>query len=147
MPDTQLKRFHLQAKGLDILLEGYNEPVAILERVLTLTGSNLEAAPNAGPSDKPSKNARVVQDATVSIDSYMSEKKPASARKMLEETAKYISDVLGEETFSKERLLEVATSSKYYRRDWRNQNSVNISRMVDAGFLVHLLDGTFRVGD
>ena len=147
MTDTQQTRFRLQTNGLDILLEGYPEPVAILEKILALTGSNIEMESGAGQSVTPSKNVKVKEGALVSIDSYMSEQRPTSARKMLEETAKYISDVLGEETFSKERLLEVATSSKYYRRDWRNQNSVNISRMVDAGFLIHLLDGTFRVGD
>ena len=142
-----MQKFHFRSGGFDLLLEGYDDPVGILERVLEVSNEQdledlIGPAPTSGDTKKSGN-----QVSNVSIDSYMAERKPGSGRKMLEETARYLANVLEEDTFSKERLVEAASQSKHFRRDWRNQNSMNISRMVDAGFLVHFLDGNFRLGE
>jgi len=142
-----MQRFHFKSGGFELLLEGYEDPVQILQNALAAAGAqDIDVQGDEGDSDGQAENGSGDKGA-ISIDSFMAERRPGSGRKMLEETARYITNVLDEETFSKEQLVEVAMGSKHFRRDWRNQNSVNISRMVDAGFLVHLLDGRFRLGE
>ena len=144
-----MKTFHFKSEKFELLLEDCEDPVAIFEEVLSrlpsedTSGISVSDAPPQG-SIEASQTTAGAADA-ISIDSFMAQKKPTSCRKMLEYTAIYIRDHMNKETFTKDDLIRVATSSKYFKNDWRNHISVNISRMIDSGFLVHLFSGDYRV--